>query len=78
VLNVCCELWVKKDDKQHIHTDTSLIEIKEHCDEKAMKCKKKGVGGIFKGWVAHFRPLIKKILYFVTNHFRHQDTKTQR
>jgi hypothetical protein len=41
-------LWVKKDDKQHIHTDTSLIEIKEHCDEKAMKCKKKGVGGIFK------------------------------
>jgi hypothetical protein len=48
VLNVCCELLVKKDDKQHIQTDTSLIEIKEHCDEKAMKCKKKGVGGIFK------------------------------
>jgi hypothetical protein len=75
---VSCWLWVKKDDKQHIHSDTSLIEIKEHCDEKAMKCKKKGVGGIFKGWIAHFRPLIKIFLYFVTNHFRHQDTKTQR
>ena len=75
---VSCWLWVKKDDKQHIHSDTSLIEIKEHCDEKAMKCKKKGVGGIFKGWIAHFRLLIKIFLYFVTNHFRHQDTKTQR
>jgi len=37
---------MKNDDKRHIHSDTSLIEIKDHCDEKAMNCKRRGMGGL--------------------------------
>jgi hypothetical protein len=40
---------MKNDGKRHIHSDASLIEIKDHCDEKAMKCNMRGIGGLFGG-----------------------------
>jgi hypothetical protein len=49
LLVVGCQLLMKNDGKRHIHFDTSLIEIKGYCDEKAMKRKRRGMGGLFEG-----------------------------
>ena len=44
------------DAVQYLQSDKSLIEMKDHSEAKAMKCKRRGMGGLFEGWIVHLDP----------------------